>query len=272
MKEQFGFIGKLLGYVMGIVLFGLMASYTMSFVDKLFPDDWVKTWGSLIIFDGGALIWLILYLVASEGSSQRGVAIFMFMFDIVGAGAIVAAEVFTAGSAFMNDMEMINWIRSTALYVLIGWTVVNLAMMYLHHIVDPGQLEAMKKRSFQDKVTAKALQMSGEMVDTMAADIAKQLAASIYDRTLADLGITDQSLRSNGEHTFEVTQKTQKQQSRRRLTFKERLFGENEPATQTFQSNVAGGPAINQPERILPAETKESRDSSGENFTDQPRA
>ncbi len=189
-----GFIGKLAFYAMTIVLLVLMANYTMSFVARIFPDDWIKQWGSLVLFDVGAVTWFVLFLLVAEGVGQRGTSLVGGVVDLLGGIILAGAEVFGAGVSVTNDAAMSAWLGEVATWVLFIWLGVNIALTWLFHIVAPGTQQDMAIRNIQDDATAKALKMAENKVNAVAAQIADELSDSVYMNAMAQLGITNPSL------------------------------------------------------------------------------
>lgn len=194
MKKALGFATNILFFVLIIVLIALMVSYTLSFVSTLFPNDYVKQWGTLAIFDIGAVIWFMVFLFKAKGSGQRGTALLGLVVDFVGSLIIVAAEVFTAAEAYLTDPGQAAWLRETATYVLVIWLGINIALTYIYHITDPKQQEEMRARNIQDEITSKALDMAEAKVNQISASLADELSETMKMSVLASLNITNPAL------------------------------------------------------------------------------
>lgn len=189
MKQAIGVISKIMFYVLIVVLLVLNASYTMTFTSTLFPNDMIKIWGSLLLFDVGAVAWFLLFLSTAEGAGQRGVSLLMGIIDLLGSLIIAGAEVFGAASSYLSDPTMTAWLSETATYVLFIWLGINIASTWLYHVFAPHQQEAMMVRAMQDDVTAKALKLAGAQVEQMSVGVANQLAPATVLKVLAELGI-----------------------------------------------------------------------------------
>lgn len=194
MKKALGFASNILFFVLIIVLIALMVSYTLSFVGTLFPNDPVKQWGTLAIFDVGAVVWFMVFLFKAKGAGQRGTSLLGLVVDFVGSLIIVAAEVFTAAQSYLTDPATAAWLRETATYVLVIWLGINIALTYIFHITDPKTQEEMRARNIQDDVTAKALDMAEAKVNVIASDLADELSERIKIDVLAQLNITNKRL------------------------------------------------------------------------------
>ncbi len=194
MKKALGFATSVLFFVLIIVLIALMVSYTLSFVSKLFPNDMLKQWGTLAIFDIGAVIWFMVFLFKASGAGQRGTALLGLVVDFMGSLIIVAAEVFTAAQSYLTDPGQAAWLRETATYVLVIWLGVNIALTYIYHVTDPKQQEEMRARNIQDEITAKALDMAESKVAQISASLADELSETMKINVLASLNIKNPAL------------------------------------------------------------------------------
>lgn len=194
MKKALGFAAKILFYVMIGVLLVLNANYTLTFVDALFPGDFIKPWGSLMIFDAGAIIWFLIFLTIAEGAGQRGVSLLGGVVDLVGSLIIAGAEVFGAAQAYMSDPVMYNGLKTTATWVLFIWLGVNIALTWIFHITHPKQQQDMRARNIKDDTVAKALDMAEAKVNQVASILADELSDGMYTDILAQLNITNRAL------------------------------------------------------------------------------
>ena len=194
MKRALGFATSVLFFVLIITLIALMVSYTLSFVSTLFPTDAIKQWGTLAIFDVGAVIWFLVFLFKAKGAGQRGTSLLGLVVDFVGSLIIVAAEVFTAAQAYLTDPATAAWLRETATYVLVIWLGINIALTYIFHITDPKQQEEMRARNIQDEITSKALDMAEAKVNQISASLADELSETMKINVLASLNIKNPAL------------------------------------------------------------------------------
>lgn len=194
MKRALGFATSILFFVLIIVLIALMVSYTLSFVAKLFPEDAIKQWGTLAIFDLGAVIWFLVFMFKAKGAGQRGTSLLGLVVDFIGSLIIVAAEVFTAAESYLTDPSIAAWLRQTATYVLVIWLGVNIALTYIYHITDPKQQEEMRARNIQDEITSKALDMAEAKVNQISASLADELSETMKLSVLASLNIRNPAL------------------------------------------------------------------------------
>jgi hypothetical protein len=194
MKKALGFATNILFFTMITVLIGLMSSYTITFVGKLFPSDWIKQWGSLVIFDAGAVIWFLVFMFKAKGAGQRGTSLLGLVIDFIGGVILAGAEIFTAAETYLSNPTTAAWLRETATYVLMIWLAINIALTYIFHITDPKTQQDMRARNIQDQITDKALDMAEAKVNMISAQLADELSDGMKLDVLAQLNITNPNL------------------------------------------------------------------------------
>jgi hypothetical protein len=190
MKPIMKVISKLLFYFLVIGMLVLNASYGLRFVGRLFPDDWIIQWASLLLFDGGALIWFIAFLWGGEGEWQRGVALLATALDLLGAFAIALTEVFTAGAGFLTNPEIVDTLKTSAVYVLVIWLIFNVIFVYIFHATDPKTLEEISIRSMEDRITAQAMKETDTRVNMIAASVSSKMSLAMERNVLYRLQST----------------------------------------------------------------------------------
>jgi hypothetical protein len=184
MKPIMKVISKLLFYFLVIGMLVLNASYGLRFVGRLFPDDWIIQWASLLLFDGGALIWFICFLWGGEGEWQRGTALLATALDLLGAFAIALTEVFTAGAGFLTNPEIVDTLKTSAVYVLVIWLILNVVFVYIFHATDPKTLEEISIRSMEDRITAQAMKETDTRVNMIAASVSSKMSLAMERNVL----------------------------------------------------------------------------------------
>jgi hypothetical protein len=187
MKSIMKVISKLLFYFLVIGMLVLNASYGLRFVGRLFPEDWIIQWASLLLFDGGALIWFIAFLWGGEGEWQRGTALLATALDLVGAFAIALTEVFTAGAGFLTNPEIVDTLKTSAVYVLVIWLIFNVIFVYIFHASDPKTMEEIKVRSMEDKITKQAMEETDRRVNLIASAVSAKMALAMEQNVLLRL-------------------------------------------------------------------------------------
>ena len=101
-------IAKILFYLVAIVLMGWTASLTYTFVAAALPEmAWYIPLLSLVVFDGGMIAWMYVFLQYAEGSWQRGVALLLCVFDFIGVGLMVIAEILLGGQTSFSTLHRV---------------------------------------------------------------------------------------------------------------------------------------------------------------------
>lgn len=156
------------------------ATLTYTFIASALPElDVIAPAFGLIVFDGGMVAWLLVYLHYAEGAAQRGVAIGGTIFDLVGVGLMAIAEIFLGGQTYAAAPEVLG---EYALWGIGIWTIVNVALVILFHLVSPEARRQMALRDAQDQVHEEAFRQLKSKVGDMAQDVADQLS----DEMVAD--------------------------------------------------------------------------------------
>lgn len=192
MKSQtvLSFIAKGAFGLLMIVLIVLNASYGLSFISRIFPTNVVIQWASLIIFDGGALVWFMVFLFLAEGTAQRGTALSGAVLDLIGAGAIAFAEVFTSGSSFVAlDPEMVSGLQVVVTYAIPLWTISNVVLTYIFHVSSPAMTQQMKAREAQDKILEQSFYMLNRKMGTISQGLADRMSEDMVQNILAEMNI-----------------------------------------------------------------------------------
>lgn len=183
------FIARLAFYLMCVVLLSWTASLTYTFVASVLPTmgPLVPAF-ALIVFDGGMLAWLTVYLKMAEGSGQRGVALVGTGVDLVGVGLMALAEIFLGGQQLAAAPEALGeW----ALWGIGIWTIANLAMVVLFHVLSPATRREMALRDAQDQIQDQAFEQLRNKTSEIAAQVAGQLSDSLVSEAVRQLTAAD---------------------------------------------------------------------------------
>ena len=178
---------KFLFYAVALIILLWTASLTYSFVSNALPNVfWLVPLFSLVVFDGGMIAWLFVYLGYADGTSQRAIAIITCVFDLIGVGLMVISEIFLGGQSMVAAPENLG---DAALWGIGIWTIANVAAVVAFHLSDPIARQRMALQSQRDKVFDQALTQLGEMVDDQASKLAGTLAARNYTALLQELAV-----------------------------------------------------------------------------------
>ena len=178
-------IAKGLFYGVATVLILWTASLTYSFVATALPQThWLVPLFALVIFDVGMLAWLKVFLDYAQGSGQRALALILSLFDFLGVGLMVLAEILLGGQTMVAPPENLG---EYAIWGIAIWTVVNVGGVLIFHMLQPDARRKMVLQSEMDLVFDEALKklstrrvaIGGELSDRLADGMLTQLVAGL---------------------------------------------------------------------------------------------
>lgn len=200
MKSQtvMSFISKGLFGVLMIGLIVLNASYGIRFVTRLFPDNLVIQFASLVIFDGGALVWFLVFLYMAEGVAQRGISVIGTVVDLLGAGMIAFAEVFTSGQGFVAlDGDTVRWLQVIVTYAIPLWLILNVIFTYGFHMTSPGMTLQMKARESQDRLLEHSFHLLEKKLGANSERLAEHMSDDMVMNVLRALRLPESSVNTS---------------------------------------------------------------------------
>jgi hypothetical protein len=179
------FIAKLTFYGIALVTLCWTGFLTYSFVSKTLSNlGPVIPALSLIVFDGGMISWLVVFLHHAEGAGQRGLAIGLTLFDLIGVGLMAFSEILLGGQTMIAaPVELANW----ALYGIAIWTIGNVAGVVLFHLFDPVAQREMALKDAQDTVLAQTFEQLKIKTANIAAEVADRLSTDMVNDTVREL-------------------------------------------------------------------------------------
>ena len=178
-------IAKGLFYGVATVLILWTASLTYSFVATALPQThWLVPLFALVIFDVGMLAWLKVFLDYAQGSGQRALALILSLFDFIGVGLMVLAEILLGGQTMVAPPTNLG---EYAIWGIAIWTVVNVGGVLIFHMLQPDARRKMVLQSEMDLVFDEALKklstrrvaIGGELSDRLADGMLAQLVAGL---------------------------------------------------------------------------------------------
>ena len=174
-------IAKGLFYGVATILILWTGSLTYAFVAGALPQaHWLVPLFALVVFDVGMLAWLYVYLNYAEGSGQRAVSLVMCIFDFLGVGLMVLAEILLGGQELVSAPA---YLGEYAIWGIAIWTVANVGAVIAFHLLHPEARKKMALRAEMDLVFDEALQK----LSTKRANISGQLSDQLSDGMLVQL-------------------------------------------------------------------------------------
>jgi hypothetical protein len=189
MKDVMKMVSKFAFYGLAAVVYLWTASLTLDLLMMIMPGDPVTPFLGLALFDVGALIWLLVFLFQAEGLSQRAVALIGFLIDFIGTVGMVAADLFLSGQDMANVPEFLA--NGTPVYILVGATALNLALIYAYHITDPNHSKEIEIQTEVDVAAEEGLKEARRQLKDRRAELGGLIAERIMHDALLRLEMSE---------------------------------------------------------------------------------
>jgi hypothetical protein len=178
-------IAKYLFYAVAIVLFTWTASLTVSFIQSVLPNAfWAVPYLGLVIFDGGLIAWMFVFLSHAEGAIQRATALILTIINLLGVGLMVIAEILLDGQTLTAPPESLG---TMAVWAIGVWTIINVAGVVLFHLGDNEARKEMAIQSEKDAIFEGALKELGKLRTANQAQLAQELSATMFAKLVSDM-------------------------------------------------------------------------------------
>lgn len=185
MKDILGTIGKILGLCFAALVIGYTAYLTYLLAARLVPDNTILQAMTVVLFDGGALIWFTLFLTQAKGTAQWAIAGIGFAVGLVGAVIMAGGELILGQSLItLEDTTQIGWIL---IATTIGAALAHASLTYAFHFADPGTHNRIENAQKISKVTEQAYQNARAEIDRQAEEMGRDLASSLIYQARAEL-------------------------------------------------------------------------------------
>ena len=172
--------------LVSIILVGWTSSLTVGFVQTALPSSyWIVPYLALVIFDGGMLTWLAVYLFLAQGKIQRFVALVMTFWNLLGVGLISAAEILLGGQTLTAAPEMLG---TFAIWGLALWTLVNVGAGVVFHLSSPSAKIAAAIQDEKDQVVEDAIDDFQTRREANAMYLSKAMSANLMRVLMAEVG------------------------------------------------------------------------------------
>lgn len=185
MGAIFGVIGKILGFVFGALVIGFTAWLTYLLAARIIPDNTILQAMCVILFDGGALVWFILFLTQGKGTVQWAIAGIGFVVGLLGAVVMAGGELLLSQKLVgLEDTTQIGWIL---ICTVIGAALCHATLTYAFHFTEPAVFNRIENAQKIANVQEKAYKSARAEIDRQADDMGKDLAASLVYQARAEL-------------------------------------------------------------------------------------
>lgn len=179
-------LGKIMLVIFGMAVFGLMIILTFSALGRIFPNDLIKQATGLILFDIGALVWLVVFAYASRGAMQRSIALLLFFFCVAGAVTMAGSDAIMSGQQFV---EIPEWLGQIIVYVYIVAVAMNLIALYLHHLNSPDLATTIRMQGQEDHLIALALDEADRQLEEERHELSSALSVRYKQKALVSLNL-----------------------------------------------------------------------------------
>jgi hypothetical protein len=178
-------ISKIVFYLVAVVLLIWTASLTVSFIQSALPNAfWAVPYLGLVVFDGGMVAWMFVFLSHAQGAIQRATALILCVFNLLGVGLMVVAEIMLGGQTLVAAPESLGVMATWGIGI---WTIVNVAGLVLFHLGDPEAQKEMAIQTEKDAIFSGALTNMKNRRVAQQAMLADELGGGIYAELLADV-------------------------------------------------------------------------------------
>lgn len=141
-------IGKFVGQALIIAFAAVIIAYTsaLTFVlaARIVPDNMILQAITVILFDGAAFVWFILFISRANSVAQWGIAGLSWILSIMGVAVMAGGELAFSQSLFtVDEPEKLGFILVIA---VIAAAIYNATMVYIFHLVDGEVWQSIENR------------------------------------------------------------------------------------------------------------------------------
>ena len=185
MKKVLGSMAGILFAVFCVAVLGLLMSFTLGALRKLFPDNFSNQMWGLVLFDIAAMVWALVFVFKSQSVGQYAAAGIGFVTAFAGTLLMVAAEVILSGQTFVTNNDIGRWM----VYGFIIVTAVHAALVYFHHAASPDIHEKINVGIARGEITTEAIRQATTELEAHKAALAHSIHTGIVDQVKRDLGL-----------------------------------------------------------------------------------
>jgi hypothetical protein len=225
-KHVLGYVAKIAFYMLCAALITWTASLTVSFVSRILPQAQVEPYLALAVFDGGALVWLLVFLYHAEGLGQRAISLLMLVADLLGVALMTVSELMLGGQTFTTPPANLGTIAVWGIGLM---TFANVAAAYAFHVVDPTSMEMITAGVAKDRVKARGMKYLEEHLDQLGESLGAEMGRALVEQSVRDLGLHLPA----GEVIDVVAKDTEPKEKR-----KQRRIFYRAPARQVFAADT----------------------------------
>ena len=187
MKKVLANVTKYIFGLFGIAIIGLLMSLTYQAMQRVFPNNFGNQMWGLVLFDIAAICWALAFVFHCQSTGQYAVSAIGFAAGFLGTLGMVAAEVLLSGQTLTPDQaaRIAQWI----VYIFIGATILQAALIYAHHGSAPDIREKIDVGIARGEIVTEAIKQATASLDTEKANLAATMRNEIIDQVKRDLDI-----------------------------------------------------------------------------------
>lgn len=175
-------IALILSSILGMALLIFTSSRFLDLIPRILPaNQQLLGYFGLAGFEGGLLVWLQMFRHGARGHWQRGISFLMVVVCLVGIGGAVYIDLQLDAGAngviVSPDKGMIA-VAIAAIAIIIMANVIAVVGL---HLTDPDAMHASAEEEAKANITALALKHIHDNSNSLAAELAPQLAARWVD-------------------------------------------------------------------------------------------
>ncbi|HJS17318.1 MAG TPA: hypothetical protein VJ785_01120 [Anaerolineales bacterium] len=185
MKKVLGNMAGIIFTVFCLAVLGLLMSFTLGALRKLFPDSFSNQMWGLVLFDIAAMVWALVFVFKSQSTPQYAIAAIGFVTAFAGTLLMVTAEVMLSGQTFVQNNDIGRWM----VYGFIIVTAVHAVLIYAHHASSPEIREQIDVGIARGEIVTEAINQATHQLDREKAQLAHVIHSGIVDQVKRDLNI-----------------------------------------------------------------------------------
>jgi hypothetical protein len=186
MKKVLGSMAGIIFAVFCVAILGLLMSFTLQALHKLFPDSFVNQMWGLVLFDIAAMVWALAFVFKSESVGQYAASGIGFFTGFIGTLLMVTFEVISSGQTFVTDNGSLGqW----AVYGFIIVTAVHAALVYFYHASDPEIHAKINVGIAKGEIVTTAIKNATDELEREKSELSRSTHQKIVDGVKRDLGL-----------------------------------------------------------------------------------
>jgi hypothetical protein len=185
MNDTLKFWVKIFGFIFAALVIAYSSVLTYLMAGRLVPGNFILQLATVLLFDGGALIWFFQFVCHAKGTAQWGFAGLGFVVGLLGAVVMAAGElIMSQNLVVFSDMSRLGWL-------LIGTVVValitHITLTYLFHISDPALMNSIENAQAVAKIVRGASIDAHAELDRKQHELGRGIADSIYAQAIQQI-------------------------------------------------------------------------------------